>query len=162
MVRRLGEHRYDRRLRVVILVGMAATCAGRGAAYLTPSFSGSDYLSLLAGRVITMTELESRYGLRVNLVALTAAGGMLDVRLKIVDAQKAALLLGSPDHFPVVAVDGSPVRLNAPPEARTQAAHLIDGGGMLVIFPNTGNTVHPDTKVRLVFGDVQIESISVR
>ena len=116
----------------------------------------------VAGRMITLTELESRYGLRVNLVALTAAGGMLDVRLKIVDAQKAALLLGSPDHFPVVAVDGSPVRLNAPPEARTQAAHLVDGGGMLVIFPNAGNTVRTDTKVRLVFGDVQIESISVR
>ena len=47
MVRRLGEHRYDRRLRVAILVSMAATCAGRGAAYLTPSFSGSGYLSLL-------------------------------------------------------------------------------------------------------------------
>lgn len=47
MVRRLGEHRYDRRVRVVILVSMAVICAGRGAAYLTPSFSGTDYLSML-------------------------------------------------------------------------------------------------------------------
>lgn len=46
-MRRLGEHRYDRRVRVVILVSMAVTCAGRGAAYLTPSFSGTDYLSML-------------------------------------------------------------------------------------------------------------------
>ena len=47
MVRRLAEHRYDRRVRVLVLAAMAVTCAGRGAAYLTPSFSGTDYLSML-------------------------------------------------------------------------------------------------------------------
>ncbi len=50
--------------------------------------------------VISQGTLEEKYGLRVNLIAVTAAGGFVDVRLKIVDGEKLKLLLADKNKFP--------------------------------------------------------------
>ena len=50
--------------------------------------------------VISQSALEEKYGLRVNLVAVTGAGGFVDLRLKIVDGEKAKLLLTDAKKFP--------------------------------------------------------------
>jgi hypothetical protein len=42
---------------------------------------------------ISRATLEDKYGLQVRLVAVTAAGGFVDLRLKILDAEKAGSLL---------------------------------------------------------------------
>src|SRR5690349_9478437 len=52
--------------------------------------------------VISQSVLEAKYGLRVNLLAVTGAGGFVDVRLKMVDAEKARLLLADAKHFPAL------------------------------------------------------------
>lgn len=47
MVRRLGPHKYDRRIRVFVLIAAGLGCIGRGLAYIDPSSVRNDYISLL-------------------------------------------------------------------------------------------------------------------
>jgi hypothetical protein len=69
--------------------------------------------------VISQGTLEEKYGLRVNLVALTAAGGMVDVRLKIVDGEKFKTLLADRNNFPTLYTEQG-VTLTAPEETKSQ------------------------------------------
>ena len=48
--------------------------------------------NLASTTVISQSALEQEYGLRVNLLALTAAGGMVDLRLKILDAEMKEIM----------------------------------------------------------------------
>lgn len=113
-------------------------------------------------QIISQAALEETYGLRVNLVALTAAGGMVDVRLKMVNGQKSSLLLKDKEHFPVLVVDGSSVRIQAPEETRSQQIQFVDNGGLYIIYPNSSNAVKSGSKLSIQFGDIRLEPIEVR
>jgi hypothetical protein len=105
--------------------------------------------------------LEAHYGLRVDLVAVTAAGGMVDVRFKIVDAQKAKALLGQAANYPVLWIAGKQVSLTVPEDSRPQMA-FENGGSFYLLFPNTQNAVQRGTPVTLVFGSLRVEAILAR
>ncbi len=106
--------------------------------------------------------LEEKYGLRVNLIAVTAAGGMVDVRLKIVDGEKAKLLLQDKKNFPVLLADDGNVTLNVAEDTKSQEIQFEDDGNLFLLFPNAGNAVKPGTAVTLLFGDIVVEQIDVR
>jgi len=109
--------------------------------------------------VIPAGELEEQYGVRVNLVAVTAAGGLVDVRLKVVDAEKARQLLKDAASYPALVVSGSDAVLTAPEESRTQELKLENGGLIMLLFPNTGNAVKPGANVAVLFGDIRLEPV---
>ena len=121
----------------------------------------SSPVSMNSTTVITQSELEERYGIRVNLIALTAAGGFVDVRLKIMDGEKAKLLLADKNNFPTLYTEGGAV-LNAPDETKSQEIQFISGGYLFIIYPNSGNAIKQGASVRLVIGDISVESIQVR
>ena len=121
----------------------------------------SSPVSMNSTTVITQGELEERYGLRINLIALTAAGGFVDVRLKIMDGEKAKLLLVDKSNFPTLNTEGGVV-LNAPEETKSQDIQFITGGNLFIIYPNSANAIKQAASVRLVFGDISVESIQVR
>ena len=50
------------------------------------AFPASDRLIAAADPV---QELEERYGIRITLIGITAGGGMIDFRYKVIDADKA-------------------------------------------------------------------------
>lgn len=105
--------------------------------------------------------LEEQYGLRVNLVALTAAGGMVDLRLKIVDGEKAKLLLQDKKNFPSVFVNEN-VTLNVSEDTKAGQIQFVNDGNLFLMFPNTGNTVKRGTKVTILFGGIALEPIEVK
>jgi hypothetical protein len=111
---------------------------------------------------IPTSVLEERYGLRVNLIAVTAAGGLVDVRLKVLDAEKAKALLKIPQNFPALKVGSSDVMLTASEDSRAQVDSLKDGGLIMILFPNRGSAVNSGSAVNLTFGDMQLESIAAR
>ena len=121
----------------------------------------SSPVSMNSTTVITQGELEERYGLRINLIALTAAGGFVDVRLKIMDGEKAKLLLVDKNNFPTLSTEGGVV-LNAPEETKSQEIQFVSGGNLFIIYPNSANAIKQAASVRLVFGDISVESIQVR
>jgi hypothetical protein len=111
---------------------------------------------------ISQNTLEETYGLRVSLVAVTAAGGMVDVRLKIVDGEKASRLLGDKANFPALLAADGVTQLNVDEDTRSQKVQLDANGGLYLMFPNAGNAVKQGARVTIFFGDTRLEPILVR
>jgi len=111
--------------------------------------------------VISQSTLEEKYGLRVNLVAVTGAGGFVDLRLKIVDGEKAKLLLADSKNFPTLFTEKG-ITLNAPADTKSQTIEFISGGNLFIMYPNSGNAVQRTKPVTLVFGDIALEPIKAK
>lgn len=107
---------------------------------------------------ISADTLEERYGLRVRLIAVTAGGGMIDFRLKIVDAEKAKQVLENPERIPSLFAVDKAVTLVAPSDLE-QDIQLTDGGVFFILFGNSGGAVKPGSLVIVDFGDFQLEPI---
>jgi len=107
---------------------------------------------------ITQGALAEKYGLRVQLVAVTAAGGLVDLRLQIVDAEKAKAFLDDGANLPVLLV-GDDVVLHTSEGAAAQDLQFEDGKSIFAMYPNTGNALKPGDQVQIIFGDVQLEPI---
>jgi hypothetical protein len=118
--------------------------------------------SALAGvHAISQSTLEEKYGLRVNLVAVTAAGGFVDVRLKIVDGDKSKLLLADKANFPALLSERG-VTLSAPEDTKSQTIEFVTGGNLFIMYPNSGDAVQRGTGVTIVFGDIALEPITAQ
>jgi hypothetical protein len=112
--------------------------------------------------MISTSVLEQQYGLHVNLIAVTAAGGLVDVRLKVLDAQKAQALLDDPKNFPALKVADRDALLIASEDSRGQVPNLKDNGLIMILFPNTGSAAQSGSPVNVTFGDVQLEPIAAK
>lgn len=112
--------------------------------------------------VISQSDLEEKYGLRVNLVAVTAAGGMVDLRLKIIDGEKAKFLLQDKKNFPVLLASDGNIQLNVPEETKSREIKFEDKGNLFLLFPNAGNAVKPGVPVTLLFGNIALDPIDAR
>ena len=120
--------------------------------------SGQTTANQPAAERISAGELEERYGLRVHLIGVTAGGGMIDFRLKIVDAEKARHFLKDPANLPrlIVAETGAaPVA----PEGMGDDINWDDGGILFTFFLNSGGAIEPGTPVIVEFGGVQLGPI---
>jgi hypothetical protein len=113
-----------------------------------------------ATTTVQASQLADKYGLRVNLLAVTAAGGMVDLRLKVLDAAKAAQLVGK--HAPVLQVEGTGTVLSAPEDAARPEVKPADGQTLLVLYPNIQNAVKPGMRVAVMFGDTRLEPVTVQ
>lgn len=107
--------------------------------------------------VISNERLEQEYGIRVTLVAVTAAGGLVDVRYKIVDPEKAAQLVDEEEGgiMPMVYVGNGEVMLMSDSHMRDQ--RLVADRAYFTLIPNTQNAVQRGSVVMVVFGDIALE-----
>ena len=110
---------------------------------------------------ISTVELEERYGLGVRLVGLTAGGGMIDFRLKIIDPAKARPFLQDPANLPIKILSESGVELLAADELEEEI--VWEAGGILfMILPNSGGAVRPGARVTITFGEIQLEPLAAQ
>lgn len=112
----------------------------------------------IPSKTITLAELEDQYGLRVNLVAVTAAGGMVDLRLKVVDGDKAKPLVLAPTGPPTLWIAEGNVLLAANTDPRELEA-LFESGNLFLLFPNSQGIVKPGAPVSIVLGSVKTEPV---
>jgi len=108
--------------------------------------------------IITQDQLAANYGLKLQLVGVTAAGGLVDVRLKILDADKAKALLEDQANYPSLLV-GDDVVLQVSPDAAEQDIQFENDKSIFVIYPNAQGVVKPGEPVIIQFGDLQVEPI---
>jgi len=113
----------------------------------------------LISTTISQNELETKYGLHVNLVAVTAAGGLVDVRMKLVDAEKAQLLLSDKNNFPSLWIGDKQVAIALSDEVISQEITFEDDANLYLMFPNAGNAVQTGTDVTIRFGGIALEPI---
>ncbi len=103
---------------------------------------------------ISAAQLETDYGVRVRLIGVTAAGGMLDVRFKILDPVKAGQIFRNQEMLPRL-IAGKAILETEPPDLDSLV--LEEGGIVFMLFPNRGGVVQPGTPVTIAFGDLQLE-----
>ncbi len=117
--------------------------------------SGSDYISAQT--------LADEYGVRVNLIAVTAAGGLVDFRLKILDAEKAKLLFQDSGDAPRLLIGDGAAVLTAPEDSSSQLlGSLEDDGNIFLTFPNVGNVTQPGMSAIVAFGEIRLEPIAIK
>lgn len=107
---------------------------------------------------ISADTLEDLYGIRVTLIAVTAAGGLVDWRFKVVNAEKAQSMFQDGARLPVLEVQGAGVKLSLPDKA-FQGVSLEEGKVYYVLLGNTGGVVKPGSPVSVVIGNLRVEPI---
>jgi hypothetical protein len=132
---------------LVITVGMVSYQLGARAAPAHP----------LPATVISNDMLEQEYGIRLTLVGVTAAGGMVDVRYRVVDPLKAAKLIDPNEGgiMPMIYVGNGDIMLM--PDMHMREQKLVAGRVYFTLIPNTQNVVKRGTVVTVVFGNVAVE-----
>jgi hypothetical protein len=110
---------------------------------------------------ITPAQLEDRHGIRLLQIAVTAAGGLVDLRLKILDPRKAAALLHDPSSAPRLVPDGGGRELQAP-HSMTHGLSTRRDAVSYLLFPNVAGSVRPGTHLAVAFGEVRVAPLVAR
>ncbi len=132
---------------------------------------------VVAGRPGT---LEGEWGIRVASVGLTMAGGAVDFRYTVVDAEKALLLSqGMASAYVIDQATGTKISMTPPPMKGPAAAHSSarmarQGGGFppspnrlaagrtnSLLLPNPAGLLKSGSIVTVVVGDIQTQNVRV-
>lgn len=106
------------------------------------------------------TAVELQAGLQIAQVGLTAQGGMVDVRFKVLDAAKAKALLGNPANTPVlIAGDQPPLH---PPHHALKGARFAAGQVFYILYPNARGAVRPGVDVTVAMGDARLGPVKAQ
>jgi hypothetical protein len=143
----------------VLMLVLVSTFTYRWDAQLT-SLYGQHVLSLdqaLQSPVTSAREMEDKYGVQLSLAATSMMNSILDVRLKIIDPDKAQSLL---KNQAAMLVDDQTLVL-APHMHAHIGNRLKAGKGYFLFFP-TQQVIHTGTEVSLVIGDERFEPVFVR
>lgn len=106
-------------------------------------------------RLVSEAELEAEYGIRVNLVAVTAGGGLIDLRFTVLDGDKASHVLHDADTLPQLLVASSGAVLRAP-QPRAHKLNVVDGAHYFLLFPNAGGAIQAGTPVSVVIDEIRL------
>jgi len=112
-------------------------------------------------RVVTPLQLEEEFGIRIRLVGVTAGGGLIDLRYRVVDLDKALPLLGSHETMPSLVDARSGAELKAP-ETMMHHEDLKADRTYFMHYPNGGNRIKPGAQVAVVMGDIRVEWITAQ
>jgi hypothetical protein len=118
-----------------------------------------------AGKTMLAQLAEERLGVEIRGVRLSAAGFMLDLRYRVLDAAKAAPLLDRKVH-PYL-LDQSGARFGVPFSPKIGALRSTRRGEILLdrdysmLFGNPGRYLQQGSKITLVVGEQKIENLTV-
>lgn len=121
---------------------------------------------------MTSQAFEAEYGMRVTMLGVVATGGLLDLRMTVVDPAKAAQLFGvhlqprtghthGDATMPVLVPDGSGTVIHV---AGGMSHHISLKADQSVnlLFPNPGGAIQGGTAVSIVIDDVRIDGITAQ
>lgn len=111
-------------------------------------------------------EAEAMLGVRIKALRLSAAGYMLDLRYRVVDADKAAPLLDRKVKPYLLAPNGARLGVPVSPKVgqlrstRRGTVHLDRDYAML--FGNPGHYLKAGDRITLVIGEQRIENLMIQ
>jgi hypothetical protein len=110
--------------------------------------------------LVNQDGLAARYGIAVTLVAVTAAGGLVELRYQVVDPDKATRIVHDAALAPALVVEstGETLRMASPPHHH--GAELQLGGTYYFLMANAHNAIHRGDRVTLVVGDARLEHVT--
>jgi len=102
---------------------------------------------------VSLQTLEDEYGLQVIQAATTARDSIVDVRMKVVDREKAEQLIEE-GHFALLVGD---TLIPAPHVSR----HMLVNKTIIIMFPNRENIISSGTPISVVFENLKVEPVAV-
>mgnify|MGYP001576025428 FL=1 len=111
-------------------------------------------------------ELADKWGIQVESVRLTAGNYMVDLRYRVLDAEKAARVI-TPRINPYLIdqASGAKFVVPSPPRIgplRQTRSPQIAGKSYFIFFANPGQYIKPGNKVTMILNDVRIENLAVQ
>lgn len=104
--------------------------------------------------------LARRYGIKLTLVGVTAAGGLVDLRFVITDAAKARRLFTSQKVMPAVVDEGTGTVLQPPHGGHHGHITPATGASYFVLMGNAGGAVQRGVPVSVLFNTVRVEHVT--
>jgi hypothetical protein len=102
-----------------------------------------------SARVVDAAALEAATGIRVNLVAVTAEGGLVDLRFTVIDEDKASHLMHDAATMPSLYVERSGRVLSAS-HPLAHKVSVLDGATYFLFYANSGGAIQGGTPVSVV------------
>ena len=136
---------------LVLVAGMGARAAGWG----RPA-------DVRAGTASVDVEgMEARWGIHVELIAVIAAGGLIELRYHVVDPDKADPILHDVKLLPKLVVEDTGATLSLSSLPHNHSVTLELGGTYFFLMANARSAVQDGSLVTLIIGDVRLEHIRV-
>lgn len=149
---RITEQRHINWQRWLRLIGVFALVAAT--VWLVISY----YQGALGHRLLSPERFEKETGIRVTLIAVTGGGGMVDVRMKVLDAEKATALFANPENRPIlIAEDGDKELL--PPDEMAFDVDLEPNKGYFTLYANANKAITRGSPVTVMIGDYRLKPI---
>jgi hypothetical protein len=117
--------------------------------------------SVKAAPIPAHADIEAKYGIQFTNVGITASGGLIDVRFRILDALKAEPVVGHHALVKMVIGDERAAKLLDTRAMTPGDSTLVAGQGYYVLFRNAGDTVLRGDWVDIFVGDLEIKHIRV-
>ena len=114
-----------------------------------------------AARVVDTATLEAETGIRVNLVAVTADGGLIDMRFTVVDQVKAGHLFHDAASMPALFVERSGAVLSAS-HPLAHKVTVLNGATYFLFFANSGGAIQSGTPVSIVIDGLRTAPIDAQ
>jgi hypothetical protein len=146
------------RLRMAVLIGVLIAVIGGGFATAKAFIERSLPEEYTNAKVITLEQLESDYGIHLDLVGVIAAGGMVDLEFSVTDADKAKKVFTDETIHPAVFSETDKLLLFSS-HMRHHQVEVQDGGSYFVIFGNRSGTVQRGTPVSVIFNSVRVDHV---
>jgi hypothetical protein len=105
--------------------------------------------------------LIERSGIRIEHLAATGGGGLLDLRYQVVDPSTAAAL-HDPETPPAIVHERTGVVIESLLMDHAHTGQFKAGLTYYLIFNNPGQIVHPGDRVAVVLGNARVEHLRVR
>ena len=111
--------------------------------------------------VVSAAGLAARSGVKITQVAVTGAGGLVDLRYQVVDPD-AANALHDPSTPPAVVDERSGLVVHELLMSHSHTGTFKAGVTYYLVFNNPGNWIHRGSKVVVLLGNAQVEDVVVR
>lgn len=161
----LGNHGSGRRVRVLGAVTGAVLVAAAVSGYKLVQSSGTaPARSKAVGEaapppLLSAVAFQARSGVRISQVAVTGAGGLLDLRFQVLDPSRAASVHSTP---PMLVDENTGVVVNQLFMGHQHKGRMKAGQSYYLIFNNPGNLVERGSRVTVQLGTARVASIPVR
>lgn len=149
----LAERRQNNRLKWLLLIGAGVLIVAASWLAIAHFQEGSRFNK----QTLSPEQFAEQTGLQVTLIAVTSGGGMVDLRLKVVDADKAAQLFADPEVKPIlIAEDGTEL---LPPAEMEFNVNLEADKAYFTLYGNPNNAIKRGSPVTVTIGGYRLEPI---
>jgi hypothetical protein len=159
-----GQRGGGRRVRVLGVVCGAVLVVAAVAGYKLVHSSGAAAPARSeavgqAAPLVSVAGFQARSGVRISHVAVTGAGGLVDLRFQVLDSSRAASVHSTP---PLLVDERTGVLVNKLFMDHKHKGQLKAGQSYYLIFNNPGNLVERGSRVTVQLGAARVAHIPVQ